>query len=106
MRKHKKLLHLSDIIKCDGISVKDGFLVDAVGVSRKHIFPLEQLTRANFTLWDEEVRDITSVGLVLPTRLRRYLRKGHLHCHWFLSEDKSRLFFLDPLDNVEEKYDV
>ena len=32
VRKHKKLLHLSDIIKCDRISVENGFLGDAVGV--------------------------------------------------------------------------
>ena len=106
VQKHKILLHLSDIIKCDGISVKDGFLVDAVGVSRKHIFPLEQPTRADFTLWDEAVRDISSAGLIISTRLGRYLRRGHSHSHWFLLEDKTRLIFLDPLDDIEGKYDA
>ena len=101
VQKHKKLLHLSDIIKCDGISAEDRFLGDAVGVSPKHnISLLEQPTRADFTLWDEAVQDISSTELILPTCLKRYSRKGYLHSHWFLSEDKTRLFFLDPMGNV------
>ena len=104
VQKHKKLLHLLDIIKCDGVSVKDGFLGDAVGVSHKYVFLLEQPITANFHLWDEAVQNISSAGFILSTRLGRYLRKGHLHSRWFLLEDKTQLFFLDPLDDVEEKY--
>ena len=88
VQKHKILLHLSDIIKYNRTSVKNRFLGDAVGVSRKHILPLEQPKRSDFTLLDEVVRNISSAGLILSTRLGWYLRKGHLHSHLFLSEDK------------------
>ena len=40
VQRHKKLLHLSDMIKCDRISVEDRFLGNKIGVSQKHIFPL------------------------------------------------------------------
>ena len=60
VQKHKKLLHLSDIIKCNRISVKDGFLGNVVGGSQKHILPLEQPTRADFTLWGEVAQNISS----------------------------------------------
>ena len=53
-----KNLHLSDIIKCDGISVEDGFMGDAIGTSHKHTFPLEKPTRAGFPLWDKAIRNI------------------------------------------------
>ena len=41
VRKNRKLIHLSDVIKYDRISVEDGFLGNAIEVSRKYIFPLE-----------------------------------------------------------------
>ena len=80
----QKLLHLSDIIKCDGISVDDGFLGNAIGVSRKHnIFPLEKPTRTNFAPWGEAVRNTSLPSLIFPLRLDKYLREGHLYPHWF-----------------------
>ena len=70
-------------------------------------FSIGTANKGRFTLWDEALQNISpAAGLIIPTRLGSYLRKGHLHRHWFLSENKTRLFFLDPMKNIEEKYAV
>ena len=106
VQKHKTLLHLSEMIKCNGVSVEEGFLGDAISMSRKYIFPLEKPTSADFTLWDEAVQNISSPGLILLPCLGKYLQKGHLHSHWFLSEENIQLFLLEPSNVAKEKYDV
>ena len=47
VRQHKKIIHLSCIVLCNGQTINKAYLTSAPGVSHLHKFPLQQLTQSN-----------------------------------------------------------
>ena len=104
VRKFKCVLHLSDIVLCDGKSLDTRACGDAVMGHSAHDFPLEQPVRGDFALWDTAVGQLFGATGRLERPLGPYLREGHLFQHWFESSD-GRLLFYRPHNDVEESYD-
>ncbi len=51
MTMHKKVIHLSDIVLCDGKIIKPEMLLDIPGQSDTHKFPHQRPTPADLSLW-------------------------------------------------------
>ena len=102
MKKSKKVLHVSDIVKCDGETIDKGLLGNSVGGESTHTFPLEKPTRADVRLWDEAITRIYLPTFKLAWALGPYLRLGHQYQHWSRSEDGLCLYYRDEGSPVEE----
>ena len=93
VRKANKLLHISDILKCDGITIDRAILGDTKGGGSKHIFPRERPIRTDFRLWDEAVERLGGPAWKLVQGVGRYIRPVHRYQHWFVSEDRLKLWY-------------
>ena len=102
--KFKCLIHLSDILKCDGQSLRDRVLGRDYFNSLTHKFPLKRPTRADFTLWDTAIHHITSPSLTYSPRLGHYIRKGRLQHHWYSSPDQPLLYYIEDPTNILDTY--
>jgi hypothetical protein len=51
VRMHKMVIHLSDIVRCDGKTIKISMLLASAGKSDAHKFPLQRPTTMDMTLW-------------------------------------------------------
>jgi hypothetical protein len=86
------LIHLSDISKCDGISLDEFVILDSTELSTEYRFPWEEPTSLNFCLWKDAIHRLCSGTLMLPCRLGRFLHSPHLPCRWYMDEDATMLF--------------
>ena len=77
MKNSKKVLHVSDIVKCDGETIDKGWLGNSVVGESTHMFPLEKPTRADVRLWDEAIMRICLPTFKFTRVLGPYLRLGH-----------------------------
>ena len=77
VRKFKNMIHLSDLVVCDGTSLDGQVLTDTRTPSRLHIFPVEYPARADFKLWNKAIQVIMPLGLRLPTSLGKFLIPTH-----------------------------
>ena len=77
VRKAKKLLHISDIVKCDQVTIDRSILGDTVGGRSTHIFPQEMPTRADLRLWDEAVERLGGPVWRMVQGIDRYMRPVH-----------------------------
>ena len=70
---HKMVIHLSDIVRCDGKTIKPSMLSAAAGMSDAHKFPLQRPTPMDMALWTTALRRISSefYGLTIP--LQEYI---------------------------------
>ncbi len=51
VRMHKMVIHLSDIVMCDGKTIKRSMLTASVGHSEAHKFPVQRPTPTDMNLW-------------------------------------------------------
>ncbi len=51
MRMHKMVIHLSDIVRCDGKTIKPSMLSASAGMSDAHKFPLQRPMPTDMALW-------------------------------------------------------
>jgi hypothetical protein len=51
VRMHKMVIHLSDIVRCDGKTIKPSMLSAAAGMLDAHKFPLQRPTPTDMALW-------------------------------------------------------
>jgi hypothetical protein len=73
VRQHKKVIHLSCIVLCDGQTINKECLTTGVGFSDNHKFPLQRPSRADHLLWSTAIRKISSNFLVLPSPLGKFI---------------------------------
>ena len=85
MKNSKKVLHVSDLMKCDGVTIYKGLLGNLVGgeSTHTHMFPLEKPTQADVRLWDDDITRICLPTFKLTRALGPYLCLGHRNQHWF-----------------------
>ena len=50
MKNSKKVIHVSDFVKCDGVKIDKGLLGNSAGGENTHRFPLEESTQADVML--------------------------------------------------------
>jgi hypothetical protein len=91
VRQHKKVIHLSCIVLCDGQSINKEYLLNTPGDSHLHKFPLQKPTQSDFRLWNRAIRQISSGSLSLPVPLGNYISSPHLDFSWTTDADGTIL---------------
>jgi hypothetical protein len=91
MRMHKKVVHTSDIVLCDGNTIKSEMLTDRPGHSDTHKFPTQRPSPADLILWKMALRMISSDFLVLTVPLQEYVPYPHNLPQWMINNDGSIL---------------
>ncbi len=87
MRMHKKVIHLSVIVMCDGKTIMSKMLTDLPGQASVHKFPTQKPTKVDKTLWESAIRRISSEFKVLTLPLQEYISLLYTQPHWRLSSD-------------------
>ena len=75
---HKCVVHLSDIVCCDGRTINRGMLTTEKGNSEGHRFPHEKPMRSDFKLWNDALRALTNGTLRLKSTLEMFVREPHV----------------------------
>ena len=87
VRMHKMVIHLSDIVRCDGKTIKQSILSASAGVSDAHKFPLQRPTPTDIVLWMTALRRISSEFYTLTLPLQEYISTKHSKPTWRLSNN-------------------
>ena len=87
VRMHKMVIHLSDIVRCDGKTIKPSMLSASAGMSDAHKFPLQRPTPTDMALWKTALRQISSEFYVLALPLQEYISVQHSKPTWRLSNN-------------------
>jgi hypothetical protein len=93
VRCFRNLLHLSDISKCDGITLDAFVCSDSAEASTGHIFPYEEPTPSDHGLWREAIARLCSGSNLLPCKLGPYLRVPHIWFKWYTTSALETLFW-------------
>ena len=81
---HKKVIHKSDIVLCDGRTIKADMLTSSPGHSNYHKFPTPCPTTADLTIWNTAIFRMSSAFLVLAVKLQEYVGTPHSSPLWLL----------------------
>ena len=79
VRRCRNLLHVSDIVLCDGDTLDEFVISDSTEVSVSHVFPHEEPTNADFRLWKDAIASLFSGSTTLPYALVRISSHGYLY---------------------------
>jgi hypothetical protein len=85
MCKHKKVIHKSDIVLCDGKTIKAEMLPVSPGHSDYHKFPTQHPTPADLAIWNTALCRLSSAFLVLMVKLQEYIGPPHSSLLWLLN---------------------
>jgi hypothetical protein len=88
----RNLIHVSDIIKCDGKTLDEFITSDLIEVSEAHTFPWEQPTKSDFRLWNKAMIKLCSGSTSLLYILGNFLRKPHLPWSWYTTAEADCLY--------------
>jgi hypothetical protein len=77
VRMHKMVIHLSDIVRRDGKTIKQSMLSASAGISDAHKFPLQRQMPTDMILWTTALRRISSKFYVLALPLQEYISTKH-----------------------------
>ncbi len=94
VRHYCNLLHLSDISKCDEVTVDEYFVSDCLEISALHVFPRKEHTPSDHRLWREAISWLCSGTTTLPTSLDPFVCFPHIHCQWFTNEEADTLYLV------------
>jgi hypothetical protein len=86
------LLHVSDIVKCNGVTLDEFVVSDSTEVLVFHVFFCKEPTAANFRLWEEAIASLLSGSAILPCYLGWYLCPPHFPRSWFTTEPPTFLY--------------
>jgi hypothetical protein len=87
IRMHKMVIHLSDIVMCDGKTIKRSILSASAGHSKAHKFPVQRPTPTDMNLWTTALQRICSKFYVLTLPLQEYISLKHSKPSWRLSHN-------------------
>jgi hypothetical protein len=87
VRMHKMVIHLSDIVRCDGKTIKTSMLSASAGRSDAHKFPRQRPTPTDMALWTTALRQISSEFYILTLPLQEYISDKHSKPTWRLSNN-------------------
>jgi hypothetical protein len=92
VQRFRNLLHLSDIVKCDGQTLDEFITSEPSEISGAHTFSQEHPTEADFWLWNIAMDKLCSGTTSLQYALGCFLRKPHLTWSWFTTADADFLY--------------
>ncbi len=91
MRTLKKVIHSSNIVLCNGKTIKPEMLTNIPGQSNMHKFPTQRPTSSDLELWKRALQKISSNFFVLTIQLQEYINKPHEMPLWTTNADGSIL---------------
>ncbi len=94
VRHYHNRLYLSDISKCDGVTLDEYNVLDCSEISALHVFPRKKPTPFDHRLWREAISWLCSGTTTLPTNLGPFVRFPHIHCQWFSNEEADTLYLV------------
>jgi hypothetical protein len=86
VRCFRNLLHLSDIAKCDGMTL-DEFIMSDYAKFDGPRGPCEEPMPSNFRLWQSTIRRLCSGTNSLLVVMGQYICPPHIACRWFTTVD-------------------
>ena len=84
MLMHKKVIHKSDNVLCDGKTMMAEMLTGLPGHSDYHKFPTQCPTPADLVIWKTALCKLSSAFHVLTVKLQEYISPPHLPPLWLL----------------------
>jgi hypothetical protein len=103
VRQHKKVIHLSCIILCNGHTINKDCLTPGAGFSDYHKFPLKYPSRAGHLLWTTAIKKISSDFFVLLSSLGKFISRPHRGFRWTTDADGS-ILHLEMMSDSTTKY--
>ncbi len=108
VQRHQNLLHLSDILKCDGITLDEFVVSEYAERLQGHVFPREEPIALDLRLWREAVHQLCAGTSILLVALGCFLQPAHIACQWFTTVDATMLYQTGgdpdaPMYNVYEQ---
>ena len=91
MRIHKKVIHKSNNVLCDGQTIKADMLTGSPGHSDYHKFPTQHPTTADLTIWNITICRMSSAFLVFTVQLQEYVGLPHSSPLWLLDNSGTTL---------------
>jgi hypothetical protein len=79
---YKMVIHLSDVVKYDGKTIKKSMLLANVGKLEAHKFPVQRPMPTDMNLWTTALQRISSEFYVLTLPLQEYISIKHLKPSW------------------------
>ena len=104
VRRFRNLLHVSDIVKCDGRTIDEYVTSEFSEESVELTFPREEPTPSDFRLWKDAVRLLCGSTTQLPYTLGPYLRRPHLPSEWYTDATADKLFRANTMTIGYELY--
>jgi hypothetical protein len=92
VRRFQNLLHVSDIVKCDGVTLDKFVVLDSTEESVLHVFPHKEPTQSDHRLWYKAINRLCSGSSSLPYTLGQYVHLPHLPCTWFTTDLSEVLY--------------
>ena len=92
VRKYLNLIHLSDLVHCDGKTLSDELLEASGQMATNITFPKEKPTRNEKSLWMEFLGTLTDGHETLLQPFGDYISLPHTKLHW--QHDKGSKIFL------------
>jgi hypothetical protein len=74
------LIYLSNISKCDGITLNEFVVSDCSKILHLHVFPREEPLAANFRQWHDVIRQLCAGTATIPALLGRLICPPHIAC--------------------------
>jgi hypothetical protein len=90
---YRNLLHVSDISKCDGITLNGFVILDMAETSIHHTFPCKAPTPSDFCLWKDAIACLCSCSMHLPYTLGKFLRNPHLPWPWYTTLFAGEIYY-------------
>ncbi len=88
---HKMVIHLLDIVMCNGKIIKSEMFSTSVRHSDMHKFPCQKPAAADLTVWVAALSKISSKFHVLTVALHEYIYNRHTMTPWRISLDGNAL---------------
>jgi hypothetical protein len=104
VQRFRNLLHVSDIVKCDGQTFDEFITSESSKISGAHTFSREHPTKANFWLWNIAIDKLCSGTTSLPYALGCFLCKPHLPWSWLTTADAD--FLYQESQTIPSSYDI
>jgi hypothetical protein len=107
VQRYQNLLHVSDIVKCDGHTINEFIISDFSELFTRHIFPQEEPSNSDVQLWKAAVKRLCSGSINIPYTLGAFVQELHLPWKWFTMGIASKLYRLSKNGDREEgKYHI
>ncbi len=87
VRMYKMVIHLSDVVMCNGKTIKRSMLLANVGKLEAHKFSVQRLTPTDMNLWITALQTISSKFYILTLPLQEYISIKHSKPSWQLNHN-------------------